>query len=301
MNKRIYAEMKSYVFMTAGLVIFTAAWVIFLIPQQIVGGGLIGLASLINYASGFSVSYSYFIINTLLVTVGSIILGKGFGIKTLYCIGVNTLLFALLPKLGIVTTIQDNLLNAIIGGGLSGVGIAMVFMQGGSTGGTDILALVITHFRNTSPGRVFLYCDLIIVGSAYFLPDGALEKVIYGYVEMGVFSYVIDLVLSGNKQSVQIMVFSRNYEAIAERITTETTRGVTVLKSMGWYTRQEGHVLIIVARKNEATGIYRIIKETDSKAFISVGTVMGVFGEGFEQIKTGKIAWKKTGKISGRK
>jgi uncharacterized membrane-anchored protein YitT (DUF2179 family) len=198
------------------------------------------------------------------------------------------------------TEIKDNLLNAIIGGTISGVGIGMVFMQGGSTGGTDIIALVLSKFYNTSPGRVFLYCDLIIVGSIYFLPGKTLENVIYGYVEMVAFSYVIDLILSGNKQSVQIMVFSKHYDLIADRISKELQRGVTALDSTGWFTKQQGKVLVILVRKNESSMFYRIIKETDHKAFISVANVMGVYGEGFEQIKTGKPAWAKRKKSSGK-
>lgn len=285
--------------MTAGLFLFAFSWTTFVIPQEITGGGVIGLSSVIFYGTGFPVSYSYLIINTILLVVGSIILGRGFGVKTLFGIGMSTVLFQFLPELIPWTTeIKDNLLNAIIGGTISGVGIGMVFMQGGSTGGTDIVALVLSKFYNTSPGRVFLYCDLIIIGSIYFLPEKTLENVIYGYVEMVAFSYVIDLIISGNKQSVQIMVFSKHYDVIADRITKELQRGVTALDSTGWFTKQKGKVLVILVRKSESNMFYRIIKETDHKAFISVANVMGVYGEGFEQIKTGKPTWAKEKKSS---
>lgn len=290
----IFAELRSYIIMTAGLFLFAFSWTTFVIPQEITGGGVIGLSSVIFYGTGFPVSYSYLIINIILLVVGSIILGRGFGIKTLFGIGMSAVLFQFLPELIPWTTeIKDNLLNAIIGGTISGVGIGMVFMQGGSTGGTDIVALVLSKFYNTSPGRVFLYCDLIIIGSIYFLPGKTLENVIYGYVEMVAFSYVIDLIISGNKQSVQIMVFSKHYDVIADRITKELQRGVTALDSTGWFTKQKGKVLVILVRKSESNMFYRIIKETDHKAFISVANVMGVYGEGFEQIKTGKPTWAK--------
>jgi uncharacterized membrane-anchored protein YitT (DUF2179 family) len=297
----ILAELRSYVIMTAGLFLFAFSWTKFVIPQEITGGGVIGLSSVIFYGTGFPVSYSYLIINTALLIAGSLILGRGFGIKTLFGIGMSTVLFQFLPELIPWTTeINDNLLNAIIGGTISGVGIGMVFMQGGSTGGTDIVALVMSKFYNTSPGRVFLYCDLIIIGSIYFLPGKTLENVIYGYVEMVAFSYVIDLIISGNKQSVQIMVFSKHYDAIADRITTELHRGVTALDATGWFTKKQGKVLVILVRKSESNMFYRIIKETDHKAFISVANVMGVYGEGFEQIKTGKPTWVKGKKLSGK-
>ena len=288
--------------MTIGLVIFAFGWIAFLIPQGIAGGGVIGVASITYYATGIPVSYTFLSINVVLLVIGFLILGNKFGVKTIFGIFMSTMLFQFLPQLiEWRTEIGDNLLNAIIGGTLSGVGIGMVFMQGGSTGGTDIVALIMSKFHNTSPGRVFLYCDLVIIGSIYFLPDKTLENVIYGYVEMVSFSYVIDLIISGNKQSVQIMVFSKHYEAIADRITKDLKRGVTALDSVGWWTKTESKVLVILVRKTETNMFYKIIKEVDPKAFISVANVMGVFGEGFEEIKTGKPTWKKSKSTSSAK
>jgi len=294
MKINIWTEIRSYAIMTVGLFIFAFGWIAFIIPQEIAGGGVIGLASIIYYATGIPVSYTYFIINAVLLVIGFMIMGNKFGIKTIFGVGVSTLMFYFLPEIITWRTeLSDNLFNAIIGGTLSGVGIGMVFMQGGSTGGTDIVALIMSKFHNTSPGRVFIYCDLVIIGSIYFLPGKNLEAVIYGYLEMVSFSYVIDLIISGNKQSVQIMVFSKHYDAIADRITQDLQRGVTALDSVGWWSKEESKVLVILVRKNEINMFYRIIREIDSKAFISVANVMGVFGEGFEQIKTGSPLWKK--------
>jgi uncharacterized membrane-anchored protein YitT (DUF2179 family) len=299
MKHRIFSETRSYLLMTIGLFIYAFGWVVFIIPNQIAGGGVIGISAIIQYATGFRADYSYLMINTVLVSAGMLLMGRGFGVKTLFGIGLAALLFHFLPELISDEFIQkviihdNNLLNALIGGTSSGIGIGMVFMQGGSTGGTDIIAIIWSKFNNTSPGRVFIFCDLIIIGSILLLPGKTFEHVIYGYVEMVSFSYVIDLVLSGNKQSVQVMVFSSQYEAIADRLSHDLNRGVTLVDSMGWYTKKEGKVIIIIVRKNEANGIYRIVKETDPHAFLSVANVMGVFGKGFEQIKTGKFMWKK--------
>jgi uncharacterized membrane-anchored protein YitT (DUF2179 family) len=280
--------------MTLGLFIFAFGWIAFVVPQEIAGGGVIGLSSIVYYATGFPISYTYFIINVILLVIGFMVLGKNFGIKTVFGVGMSTLLFHFLPDIiSWRPELSNTLFNAIIGGTLSGVGIGIVFMQGGSTGGTDIIALIISKFHNTSPGRVFIYCDLVIIGSIYFLPGKNLESVIYGYLEMVSFSYVIDLVISGNKQSVQIMVFSKQYAAIADRITKDLERRVTALDAIGWWSKEEGKVLIILVRKNEISMFYRIIREVDAKAFISVANVMGVFGNGFEQIKTGRPLWKK--------
>lgn len=288
----VFKTIKSYLIMTIGLFVFVFSWTAFLIPHQIAGGGVSGLASVINYATGFEVAYSYIIINGILLLIGFLILGKAFGFKTIYCITLAALMFEFLPLIPWVSDIEDKLINALIGGTMSGIGIGMIFMQGGSTGGTDIIALIIAKYRETSPGRVFLYCDLIIIGSVYFIPGKELSDVIYGYIEMVSFSYVIDMILTGNKQSVQVMVFSSMYAQIAERVNRDMKRGVTALTSMGWYSQSESKVLVIVMRKSQLPEITEIIKETDKNAFMTVSTVTSVYGQGFDQIKGGKISWK---------
>jgi uncharacterized membrane-anchored protein YitT (DUF2179 family) len=284
--------------MTIGLFIFVFSWTAFLIPHEIAGGGVSGLSSVINYATGFDVSYSYIIINAVLLMIGFLALGKAFGMKTIYCIVVASLMFEFLPLIPWVSDIEDKLINALLGGTLSGIGIGMIFMNGGSTGGTDIIALIIAKYRETSPGRVFLYCDFIIIGSVYFIPGKELSDVIYGYIEMVSFSYVIDMILTGNRQSVQVMVFSSKYGEIAERVNNEIQRGVTALSSMGWYSKAEGKVLVIVIKKSQLQHMSEIVKDTDRNAFMTVSSVAGVYGQGFDQIKAGKISWKRKQKES---
>lgn len=292
-------EIKSFVIMTFGLVIFVFSWTAFLIPHQIAGGGVSGLAAILSYATGFSVSYFYLGINAILVAIGLMVIGKGFGFKTIYCIAAATVLFRVLPYIPWVSTIDEKLLNALIGGTLSGIGIGIIFLQGGSTGGTDIVALIVSKYRETSPGRVFFFTDLVIIGSIILLPGKELQDVIYGYIVMVSFSYVIDMVLTGNKQSVQILVFSSRFTEIADRLNHELNRGVTALSSVGWYSKNEGKVLVVIARKSQLPEISKVIKETDPGAFISVTTVMSVYGEGFDVLKTGgKISWKRKKEVS---
>ena len=293
MQSKVYNNIKTYVIMTIGMFIYVFSWTAFLLPKEIAGGGLSGLASVINYASGFPVAYSYIIINSVLFILGTIIMGKSFGFKTIYCIVAATLMFEFLPLIPWVSDIEDKLLNALIGGTMGGIGIGIIFLQGGSTGGTDIVALIITKYKETSPGRVFLFCDLVIIGSVFMIPDKSLSDVVYGYVQMISFSYVIDLVLTGNKQSVQIFIFSTKFADIAERINNEVQRGVTALPSMGWYTKEESKVLVVLCKKTQLYDVTHIVKEIDNSALISVGNVMGVYGRGFDQIKGGKIQWKK--------
>ena len=295
---QLFKTVKSYLLMTIGLFIFVFSWTAFLIPHEIAGGGVSGLASVINYATGFDVSYSYLIINAVLLGIGFLILGKAFGFKTIYCIAVAALMFEFLPLIPWVSDIEDKLINSLIGGTMSGIGIGIIFLQGGSTGGTDIVALIIAKYREMSPGRVFIICDLVIIGSVYFIPGKSLEDVIYGYIEMVSFSYVIDMILTGNKQSLQVFIFSSKYAEIADRVSSEMGRGVTALTSMGWYSQSESKMLVVILRKSQLADISAIVKEIDNNAFISVSAVMSVYGQGFDQIKSGKLLWNKKQKES---
>ncbi len=295
---QILKTVKSYMLMTIGLFIFVFSWTAFLIPHEIAGGGVSGLASVINYATGFDVSYSYLIINAVLLGIGFLVLGKAFGFKTIYCIAVAALMFEFLPLIPWVSDIEDKLINSLIGGTMSGIGIGIIFLQGGSTGGTDIVALIIAKYREMSPGRVFIICDLVIIGSVYFVPGKSLEDVIYGYIEMVSFSYVIDMILTGNKQSLQVFIFSSKYAEIADRVSSEMGRGVTALSSMGWYSQSESKMLVVILRKSQLADISAIVKEIDNNAFISVSAVMSVYGQGFDQIKSGKLLWNKKQKES---
>jgi uncharacterized membrane-anchored protein YitT (DUF2179 family) len=277
---------REYTIITFGLLIYVVGINQFMLPAAIVGGGVSGIGALFYYAANIPVSYTYLAINVALVAIAFIVLGRNFGVKTIYGIVAITFLLRLLP-VAQAPYVSDPLLGAIITGILTGAGIGIAFTQGGSAGGTDIVAMIITKYRNVSVGRVFLYCDLIIIGSSFLLYH-SIEKVVYGYIIMGMFSYCVDLVLSGNKQSVQIFIFSCRYEAIANRIVSEQHRGVTLLNATGWYTKKDNKLLMILARRNEANNIYRIVKEEDNQAFISVGSIMGVFGQGFDSIKVAK-------------
>lgn len=288
--KSILNLLKSYLLISVGIFVYAFAWKAFLIPNEIAGGGVSGIATVIYFLSGKTVSTGIpiLVINAVLLIIAFRIMGKSFGAKTIYGVIVMSLLFSFLDVPDCISSQfdeSDKLICAIIGGALSGTGIVLTFMKGGSAGGTDIVAMIITKYRNVTPGKVYLYCDMIIIGSSYFI-NGDIRTIIYGYVVMGVFSYTVDLLLSGNKQSVQIFIFSRKYKEIAESIISEKKRGVTALDSIGWYTQESNKMLIVLVRKYELNDIYRIVKSVDSDALLSVSNVMGVFGKGFDAIKT---------------
>jgi uncharacterized membrane-anchored protein YitT (DUF2179 family) len=212
------------------------------------------------------------------------VLGRSFGVKTIFSVIVLSVLFSFLQQVITKPLVNDTFLSTVIGGILGGAGVGIVFSQGGSTGGTDIIAMIINKYRNISPGRIILYLDIFIIASSFFIFKSP-EKLVYGYVAMGITSYTIDLLFTGSKQSVQIFIFSKKYNEIADRIGKELSRGVTIIDGKGWYSGEQTKILLVMMRKPEASQLFRIIKELDQDAFMSVNNVMGVYGKGFERIR----------------
>jgi len=292
-RRRVWKEIRSYAIITLGLVIYSFAWTNILASANVMGGGGGGIAMLVYYLTGgenggIPIGISYLVINVILVTVAIFIIGPKFGIKTIYAMlvisGLMTVMQLYLPT-NLLGLGDDKLLSAILGGGMAGVGISMCFMQGGSSGGTDIIAMIVNKYKNISYGRILMLCDVIILGCSVLIFKN-ITALIYGYVVVAVFGITLDYIIAGNKQSSQIMIVSQKYQEIADKIVYDVQRGVTVLDGIGWYTKKEQKVLMVACRKSETTQIYRVIKEIDPQAFITVGSVMGVYGEGFENLRT---------------
>lgn len=283
-KQKIRSVIQDYAIMSVGLSLYVLSWTLFLVPAKITGGGISGLAAVIFYSTKIPIGLTFFVINVFLVALALKVLGASFGIKTIFSMVVLSLLFAVPQSLFPGAIIQDNFLSAVLGGMMGGVGIGLVFSRGGSTGGTDIIAMIINKYRNISPGRIIMYCDVIIIGSSYFLVH-SLDKMVYGFVSMAVVSYTIDAFLSGSNASAQIFIFSPKYEEIADFINNESMRGVTVLNGTGWFTQQDVKILMTIVRKKETSILFRKIKEIDPDAFISMASVMGVYGQGFDKIK----------------
>lgn len=275
---------RAHIIITFGLLLTAIGWTAFLIPARITGGGITGVSTLIFYASAFPLGISYLIINSVLIVFAIKILGLNFGVKTIFSVIVLSLLFSILQQFITKPIVTDDFLSTVLGGILGGAGVGIVFSQGGSTGGTDIIAMIINKYRNISPGRIILYIDVFIIASSYLIFH-SIEKIVYGYVAMGITSYSIDLLFTGSKQSVQIFIFSKKHNEIADRIGKELSRGVTIIDGEGWYTGEQTKILLVIMRKPEASQLFRIIKEIDQDAFMSVNNVMGVYGKGFERIR----------------
>ena len=302
---------KEYVLMAFGMFLYSFGWICCILPANAAGGGATGLSLLLYHLTGGAISIGtmVLIINAILLIIAGFVVGWNFGIKTIYCVVVMSVIMHFLqiwfstpdgwvaeiitirdalsvPNGTIVDlfNLENRLLSAILGGICSGVGVAMCFLQGGSTGGSDIVVLIVNKFYTISYGKFIRYTDGVIITSALFLPDVGIDGVIYGFVMMAVFSYTVDMILSGNQQSSQIFIISKDYKAVADAINNEAKRGATVIDAMGWYSKNNSKVVMCVCRKRDLAMVLKTVRNVDSEAFITIGSVMGVYGKGFEAL-----------------
>jgi len=293
---------KEYALVTLGVVSYALGWSIFLLPNNLIGGGVSGFASILFYATGLPMGITYFILNVLLLIIGTKILGTGFGGKTIYAIFMTSFMLSIMPKIIPADFIHEfalsngKLICTFLGGIIAGFGIGLSISQGGSTGGTDIVALVWCKFRPASPGRVILIIDVGIILSSLLFPSYTetgellpftekLAVVVYGLIQVVVSGYAIDLYISGSKQSVQAFIFTKKSAEMADAIAFDMKRGVTVIPAKGWYSKEDKDVLMVVTRKTDLNLLLRYVKSIDPDAFLSVSSVMGVYGQGFDTIK----------------
>lgn len=315
LKKTALTLVKEYALVSVGVISYALGWTIFLLPNNLVGGGVSGFASILMYATGIPMGITYFVLNILLLIIGTKILGTGFGGKTIYAIFAASILLSIMPNLIPMEFIHDfavsngKMICTLLGGVIAGVGIGLTMSQGGSTGGTDIIALVWCKYHPSSPGRVILIIDIGIIASSLLFPsytdNGELlplaEKlavVVYGLILVTVSGYAVDLYLSGSKQSVQAFIFTKKVAEMADAIAFDMKRGVTVIPAKGWYSKEEKQVIMVVTRKADLNILLRFVKAIDPDAFLSVSTVMGVYGQGFDTIKVKTDAHDKIGSAS---
>ena len=293
---KIATGLKEYLFMTIGMFMYAFGWVECVIPAGGMCGGATGLSMILNhFIPAITIGQFVFVINAVLLLVAGFIVGWNFGIKTIYCIimlsiAMDSWELILSPDvlLSYVQHIDShNILLVILGAFIAGAGVAICFAQGGSTGGTDIVAMIINKYKTISYGKIVITSDIFIIGSSLFIADDiamGVAMVIYGYIMVAVFGYTVDLIQSGNQQSSQIFIISPEYEAIADAINHEAHRGATIIDGTGWYTKKGCKIVMVVCRKRDASMILKIARRIDGNAFITMGSVMGVYGQGFEAL-----------------
>ena len=295
----IFNEAKDYIFITLGLILYSFGFTFFLMPYEIVTGGVAGIAAIVYYATSFPNSYTYFLVNAALLAIGLKILGWKFLVKTIYAILMLTFLLELMRDLmpldaegNFVKILGEgqNFMSLIIGCMMTGSALGIVFLNNGSTGGTDIIAASVNKYKPWSLGTVLIFVDFIIIGSCFFIPQfgNMLERtymVVFGFCTMVIENFMLDYIYNRQRSSVQFFIFSKKWQEIANAIGTNMNHGVTLLDGHGWYTGQERKVICLLARKSESTYIFRLIKLIDPNAFVSQSSVIGVYGEGFDPIK----------------
>ena len=297
--------------MALGMFLYSFGWVCCILPANAAGGGAPGLALILYHIAGGAISIGtmVLIINAILLIIAGFVVGWNFGIKTIYCVVVMSIIMHFLQVwfttpdgwVAQIITVRDaltvpngtivdlfnlknRLLSAILGGICSGIGVAMCFQQGGSTGGSDIVVMIVNKFYTISYGKFIRLTDGVIISSALFLPDVGIDGVIYGFVMVAVFSYTVDMILSGNQQSSQIFIVSKDYKAMADAINQEAKRGATVIDAMGWYSKENSKIVMCVCRKRDLAMVLKIVRNVDPEAFITIGSVMGVYGKGFDAL-----------------
>lgn len=289
--KQVLTFIKEYFLMAVGILLYSFAWIGCIIPADGMGGGAAGLALVLCRATeqlfGLSVQVGTMaiIINGLLLLVSGFILGWKFGIKTIYCvllIGIFMNMWQdILPEGNFMHL--ERILLVIMGGIIAGIGIAICFKQGGSTGGVDIVSMIINKYRTVRYGNIVICSDFTIIGSS-LLVGSHIDTVIYGFVMTAIFGYTVDLIMSGNQQSNQVFIMSHKYDEIAQAVIQKAHRGVTLLDGMGGYTKDHTKIVLVVCRKRETSMVLKVVKSVDPDAFMSVGSVMGVYGKGFQPL-----------------
>lgn len=287
---------KEYFVMTFAMFLYAFGWIACIIPAGGMGGGAAGLSLILNHIfPAISIGTFVFTINFILLVAGGFIVGWNFGIKTIYCIIMLSIAMdawgQILPPDFLLNYVQNidahNILLVIMGAVISGTGVALGFSQGGSTGGTDIAVMIINKYKTISYGRIVIASDTFIIGSSIFVADditAGITTIVYGYMMIAVYGYTVDMIQSGNKQSSQFFIISPKYQEIADAINLEMGRGVTIMDGQGWYTKQDCKIAMVVCSKRDAGQVLKIARRIDENAFVTMASVMGVYGKGFNAL-----------------
>lgn len=283
-KKKLLRTVKDDLFITFGMALYAFGFCGFILPEKVVIGGLAGIGSIIYFTLGVPVAITNYALNLILLAFAYRIVGKNFVIGTIFGATMISLFIGIFQPLLENGFTHEPFMNVVIGGLCGGLGVGIAYTHNGSSGGTDIVAAMVSKKTNVTVGRTMLFTDCIIISSSYFIFH-QIDKVVYGFVMLIVASYVADMVINTNRQAVQFTIFSQKWQEIATAINNEAHRGCTVLSGMGWYSKHEVKVLLVMCRKIESVTISRIIKLIDPDAFITQANVNGVYGKGFDELK----------------
>ena len=289
------SNVNDFAMITVGLILYAIGFCVFILPHSIVIGGMAGLGTLVYFATGgfVPVAVTMYGVNLLLIAIGWKVLGKAFVARTIFGATGISVFIGLIENyfLSHPPLLADTAMSVVLGGILCGLGIGSIYIHNGTSGGSDIIAALVTKVSNVSVGRTLMVVDMTIVGLTFFLPfEGDMEariqntvpRILYGWITIFIYSYITDMLINTNRQAVQFVIFSHHWEKIADAVNQEAHRGVTLLDGEGWYSKKQVKLLLVWCRKIEAVNIFRIIKTIDSEAFIAQSPANGVYGKGFD-------------------
>lgn len=291
-SSQILDFIKDFFFINLGMAIYSAGWALFLLPNHITTGGGVGLMAIIQYYVGIPMQYSILVFNSGLLALAWWQLGGKFAGKTLYAVLALSVYLGLGQSL--ITQADGTLLNVlgdnqegmacILGAVLNGIGIGMVFMSGGCTGGWDIIAAVVNKYRNISIGRVMLYLDLFVIGSCFFLFH-SWQMVVFGYVTLVIYTFAVDTMINSSKQDIQFTIYTKESDKLVDVIRVKTGHTATLLFGEGGYTHDQMRVVVAIVHKSQQVQMLRLIRDTDPASFVTFHRVEGAYGLGFNTIK----------------
>ena len=270
---------KKYLVLIIGSLIYSAGLEIFLVPNNIIDGGVVGISIMASYLTGIPFGVYMLVLNLPFLYLGYKQIGKTFAISTIISIIALSIFSEFLEPVPQIT--QDYFLAAIFGGIIAGAGVGLVIRQGGSLDGTEITAIILDRKTSFSVGEVVMFFNLFILGAAGFVFGW--DKAMYSLVAYFIISKMIDVVLKGLDESYAVMVVSDEYEEIADALMHRLGRGVTYLHGQGAYTGDDKQVLYCVVTRLEVVKLKEIALEKDETAFVTINPVHDIVGGRFKK------------------
>lgn len=270
---------KKYLVLIIGSLIYSAGLEIFLVPNNIIDGGVVGISIMASYLTGIPFGVYMLVLNLPFLYLGYKQIGKSFAISTIISIIALSIFSEFLEPVPQIT--QDYFLAAIFGGIIAGAGVGLVIRQGGSLDGTEITAIILDRKTSFSVGEVVMFFNLFILGAAGFVFGW--DKAMYSLVAYFIISKMIDVVLKGLDESYAVMIVSDEYEEIADALMHRLGRGVTYLHGQGAYTGDDKQVLYCVVTRLEVVKLKEIALEKDETAFVTINPVHDIVGGRFKK------------------
>lgn len=291
-------RVRDYLIIIAGMAMYAIGFTVFILPHEIVIGGMAGFSSLVFFGTGglVPVAFTMYAVNIFMLVFWFRTLGRKFVVRTVFGATILSLMIGSIE--GWFTShppiVTDTTMSVLMGSVICGIGIGLYYAHKGSAGGTDIVAAIFERKANISIGRTMMIIDMAIVTCSFFLPfDGSLDQrvqcrvqtIIYGWTSIIIYSVLADYMVKLDRQTIQFLILSPRWHDIADRITHESGRGVTTVDATGFWTGEGRKLLIVWCRQYDCDRIYEIVRRIDEGAYIIQSEARSVYGNGFDPLR----------------